>query len=166
MARDRKYKCRCCKELFSPDHRNRGRQHYCKKPACRAASRKASQAKWVRGKGRSYFKGKSNVKRVQAWRELNPDYSLRTRGQSEEALQDPLPPQTLSPQEDTPVKALQDSLSTETLLMLGFMAHFVGGPEETLQDSIEALTARLRRLGSRLLEQGFPVHLVSGGSDS
>ena len=41
-------KCRCCSEFFFPDYRNRDRQHYCFKPACRQASKLASQRRWLR----------------------------------------------------------------------------------------------------------------------
>ncbi len=38
-----KRKCQHCKTFFDPDPRSAGRQHYCATPACRKASKAASQ---------------------------------------------------------------------------------------------------------------------------
>ena len=40
-------KCKCCRKLFRPDPRNRRHQIYCSAAACRAASKAASQARWL-----------------------------------------------------------------------------------------------------------------------
>jgi hypothetical protein len=40
-------KCKCWLKLFRPDPRNRHHQRYCSVPACRAASKAASQARWL-----------------------------------------------------------------------------------------------------------------------
>ena len=36
-------KCRCCTKFFVPDARTQDRQRYCSTPACRQASKAASQ---------------------------------------------------------------------------------------------------------------------------
>ena len=62
-------KCKCCLKLFRPDPRNRHHQCYCSAPACRAASKAASQARWLaKPENQSYFHGPVNVARVRAWR--------------------------------------------------------------------------------------------------
>jgi hypothetical protein len=43
MANKSKTQCLFCREIFSADVRNRGRQKYCAKPACRAAAKAARQ---------------------------------------------------------------------------------------------------------------------------
>jgi hypothetical protein len=43
MKKNRRRKCRHCRELFRPDPRNHRHQRYCSKPACRRASKAASQ---------------------------------------------------------------------------------------------------------------------------
>jgi hypothetical protein len=47
MARGDRRKCKCCLKLFRPDPRNRRHQRYCSTPACRRASKGASQARWL-----------------------------------------------------------------------------------------------------------------------
>ena len=47
-----------CNEKHRCDHRNRGRQSYCSKPACRKASKAASQRRWLsRPENENYFRG-------------------------------------------------------------------------------------------------------------
>ena len=68
-------KCKCCLKLFRPDPRNRHHQCYCSAPACRAASKAASQARWLaKPENQSYFHGPVNVARVRAWRSRHPGY--------------------------------------------------------------------------------------------
>jgi hypothetical protein len=40
-------KCKCCRKLFRPDPRNGRHQYYCSAPTRRAASKAASQARWL-----------------------------------------------------------------------------------------------------------------------
>jgi hypothetical protein len=69
MAGGDRRKCKCCLKLFRPDPRNRHHQRYCSVPACRAASKAASQARWLAvAENQGYFRGPVNVARVQAWR--------------------------------------------------------------------------------------------------
>ncbi len=88
-----KKKCSHCKRLFRPDYRNRNRQKYCNKPECRKVSKAASQKKWLnKPENKDYFRGADNVRRVQEWREQNPDYwKLKN---SKKPLQDSLAKQT------------------------------------------------------------------------
>ena len=58
MACGERRKCKCCLKLFRPDPRNRRHQHYCSALACRAASKAASQARWLaKPENQSYFRG-------------------------------------------------------------------------------------------------------------
>ncbi len=89
MSQCRRRKCLHCHKLFRPDPRNRKRQRYCSAPACRRASKAASQRRWLnKPENRDYFRGAENVRRVQAWRQAHPDNSRRPRPQRCGALQD------------------------------------------------------------------------------
>ena len=58
MGRGERRKCRCCRQLFRPDPRNRHHQYYCSAPTCRAASKAASQANWLaQPENQNYFRG-------------------------------------------------------------------------------------------------------------
>ena len=80
MAGGDRRKCKCCLKLFRPDPRNRRHQRYCSVPACRAASKAASQARWLAApENQGYFHGPVNVARVQAWRSRHPGYWRKGR---------------------------------------------------------------------------------------
>ena len=58
MAGGDRRKCKCCLKLFRPDPRNRHHQRYCPVPTCRAASKAASQARWLAAaENQGYFRG-------------------------------------------------------------------------------------------------------------
>jgi len=67
-------RCLNCGERFNPDARNARHQRYCNAPACKAASKRASQAKWL-SRNPDYHCGQAAVVRVQAWRQAHPGYS-------------------------------------------------------------------------------------------
>jgi hypothetical protein len=74
-SRFKKEKCQNCGDLFLPDCRNRGRQIYCFKPACRKASKTASQKRWLsKPENQNYFCGADNVQRARRWRRSHPGY--------------------------------------------------------------------------------------------
>ena len=80
MADAERRKCKCCHKLFRPDPRNRHHQRYCAAPSCRAASKAASQARWLAApENQDYFRGPVNVARVKAWRARNPGYWRKRR---------------------------------------------------------------------------------------
>jgi hypothetical protein len=65
MANKKETKCLCCGEIFSVDVRNRGRQKYCPKRACRAAGKAARQRRWLgKAEDQEYFSGPEHVDRV------------------------------------------------------------------------------------------------------
>ena len=151
MGHGYRRKCKCCQKLFRPDPRNRYRQQYCSAPVCRAASKAASQARWLaKPENRDYFRGPVNVARVKVWRSRHPGYWRKGR-RSSAALQDPSTSQTVDPtaQNDDIARApLQEVLSAQPAVLIGLIAHIVGTP---LQDDIVRATGRLLRLGQDIL---------------
>ena len=115
MGMIKKKRCRNCRRLFIPDHRNRDRQKYCKTAICRKASKSASQEKWLnKPENNNYFRGALNVQRVQEWRRQNPGYWKPKDSNKAIALQEPLTPQTSENNKDNSDftnNALQDLLT-------------------------------------------------------
>ena len=150
MGRGERRKCKCCRKLFRPDPRNRHHQYYCPAPTCRAASKAASQARWLaRPENRDYFRGPVHVARVQAWRSRHPGY-WRKRRDVGPALQDVSTAQPIGSAGKTDNIAgspLQELLSAQPAVLIGLIAHLVG----PLQDDIAHTAARLLRLGNDIL---------------
>jgi hypothetical protein len=151
MARGERRKCKCCLKLFRPDPRNRRHQRYCSAPACRAASKAASQARWLATpENQDYFRGPVNVARVQAWRSRHPEYWRKGRRVGP-ALQDLSVAQLIDSSRETDNSAgapLQEVLTAQPAVLIGLIAHIVGTP---LQDDIVRTTDRLLRLGQDIL---------------
>jgi hypothetical protein len=158
MARGDRRICKCCLKLFRPDPRNRRHQRYCSAPRCRAASKAASQARWLtRPENHDYFRGPVNVARVRRWRSGNPYYWRRAQ-RRRRALQDVSMAQAIGSAAKTAnfVRSpLQDVISAQPAVLIGLIAHLVGTP---LQDDIVRTTDRLLRLGQDILamSQGPP----------
>ena len=144
-------KCKCCLKLFRPDPRNRRHQCYCSAPACRAASKAASQARWLaKPENQSYFHGPVNVARVRAWRSRHRGYWGKGRRVGI-ALQDVSMAQPIGSATETDLVArspLQEILTAQPAVLIGLIAHMVGTP---LQDDIVRTTDRLLRLGQDIL---------------
>lgn len=144
-------KCMCCRKLFSPDPRNRRHQRYCSEPVCRAASKAASQARWLaKPENEGYFRGQENVARVQGWRSRHPGY-WRAGQRTGSALQEVSTAQPIvSPakMDDMARSPLQEALTAHPAVLIGLIAHIVGTP---LQDDIVRATGRLLRLGQDIL---------------
>ena len=86
-----KRKCKHCQTFFDPDPRSVGRQRYCPQPACRQASKAASQYRWLhKPTNRDYFTGPTQVERVRQWRKAHPGYWRRQGSRAPQALQDDL----------------------------------------------------------------------------
>jgi hypothetical protein len=151
MGRGDRRKCICCRKLFRPDPRNRRQQRYCSAPVCRAASKAASQARWLaKPENQDYFRGPVNVARVQLWRSRHPGYGRGIR-RTAAALQDPLlaqPVDSTAAKLDVAYSPLQEVLTAQPAVLIGLIAHIVGTP---LQDDIVRATARLLRLGQDIL---------------
>jgi len=70
-----KRKCRHCRRLFVPDHRNKEKQNYCKKTRYQKASKAASQKKRLnKPENKDYFRCPNNVEQFQEWRKGRPEY--------------------------------------------------------------------------------------------
>jgi len=151
MGRGDRRKCTCCRKLFCPDPRNRRHQRYCSAPVCRAASKTASQARWLaKPANQGYFRGPENVARVQLWRSRHPGY-WRAGRPSGTALQEVSIAQPFVSKDKTAdmVRSpLQEVLTAQPAVLIGLIAHIVGTP---LQDDIVRATGRLLRLGQDIL---------------
>jgi hypothetical protein len=151
MAHGDRRKCKCCLKLFRPDPRNRRHQSYCSAPACKAASKAASQARWLaKPENQDYFRGPENAARVKTWRARHPGY-WRKRRSTGTALQEVSTVQPVDPSAESGDFAdapLQDVISAQPAVLIGLIAHIVGTP---LQDDIVRATGRLLRLGQDIL---------------
>ena len=160
---EKKKKCRHCRLLFEPDHRNRKKQNYCRKTPCKKASKKASQKKWLsKPENEDYFRSSDNVKRVQTWREGIPEYWKRTRRSI--ALQDLLIAQPTENKDDIKQKnaqpqkhALQDLLMAQSPVIIGLIYNLTGS---ALQDDIANTLLRMQQFGQEIL---FPKTQNQGG---
>ena len=130
-----KRKCKHCRTFFNPDPRSVRRQRYCAQPACRQASKAASQRRWLRKPdNRDYFSGPAHVERVRQWRQAHPGYWRRQRSR--------------------PPEALQDSFFMQPTMFVGLIAHLTG---LTLQEDIATTARRLQQLGRDILASS-PLH--------
>lgn len=170
MGRGERRKCRCCRQLFRPDPRNRHHQYYCSAPTCRAASKATSQARWLaRPENRDYFRGPVHVARVQAWRLRHPGY-WRNGRDIDPALQDLSTAQTIGLADKTHDIAgppLQELLVAQPAVLIGLIAHLLGTP---LQEDIVRTADRLLRLGNDILatsaaRTALPVPDCGAGRD-
>ena len=150
MGSIKRKKCRNCNCLFIPDHRNRKRQNYCRKPKCRKASKAKSQKKWLaKPENQDHFRGSTNVLRVQEWRKKNPGYWKRSKKAF--ALQDSLKPQ---PSDNTGDKGqfendtLQVFLNQQPPVIIGLISNFIGS---ALQDDISKTLLRMQQSGQDIL---------------
>ncbi|CAK0776617.1 hypothetical protein CCP4SC76_6200001 [Gammaproteobacteria bacterium] len=91
MGKERQRRCVNCDQESKPDARNAKHQQYCGAAACRAASKRASQAKWL-AKNPGYHRGPQAGARVRAWRQKHPGYSRRKPAlPNETPIQESLP---------------------------------------------------------------------------
>ena len=122
-----KCKCKHCKTFFAPDPRSAGRQRHCAKPACRKASKAASQRRWLQQPhNRDYFSGPTHVERVRQWRQNHPGYWRRPASRAPHALQEPLTlqaPQKQPCDDGVAQQALQDSFFMQPTIFVGLIAH-------------------------------------------
>jgi hypothetical protein len=150
--RRRKRKCIHCNEQYIPDPRRRRHQKHCSKPACRKASKRTAQQRWLLSKkGKGYFKGKANVRHVQAWRIAHPEYWKRSKKLTQNALQDISSLEPIVTQGDPPdlnAVALQDITTSQPALIVGLISNIVGS---TLQDVIMETSRRLIISGRDIL---------------
>ena len=171
MKSHQHHKCRCCQELFKPDFRNAHQQKYCSKPACRKASKRASNQKWLaKPENKNYHRGPEAVARVQAAQKLHPEYRARQKAKRQPALQATCIAQVLestqendtssAPQQPlaSPAKAaLQDICITQPHVFIGLIAHFFGAE---LQDEIANIYHLLQKLGEDITNGSSPDEII------
>ena len=146
-------KCRCCNHWFVPDPRTADRQRYCSAPACRHASKAASQHRWVGKHGNGdYFRGPEAVRRVQAWRARHPGYGKPKQPAAEGT-------QVIAEQIATPAQSsgnvprelprtLQEDCLTQAPAFVGRISMVTGS---TLQEDIAATARQLLLRGRNIL---------------
>lgn len=146
-------KCRCCKKFFVPDYRNVDRQHFCSQPACRRASKAASQRRWCRKtENHDYFRGDKHAQRVRQWRQRHPGYWRKKKPRSQDTQ--PFDPQAVNPEQrscNVPsphLPPLQDLCLTEHPAFVGLISLVTGS---TLQDDIAATSRRIILRGQNIL---------------
>lgn len=170
MGQERRRTCASCGEIFTPDPRNARHQRYCGQPACQAASKRASQAKWLaKTENRNYHRGAAAVARVQAWRQAHPGYSRRKSGAPQDApatlpVSPELPPAAAAsalqgacnapppapqgslptPLQDISGSPLQEILAAQPYVLIGLISHLW---DCALQEDIACAGARLLQLG-------------------
>jgi len=150
-------KCRCCNHFFVPDSRTTDRQRYCSKPACRQASKAASQRRWLSKRGNGdYFRGPEEVRRVQAWRASHPGYwkpknppSPGTQVIDKQAAN---PSQSSCNVPRELPRTLQDDCLTQDPAFVGLISMVTGS---TLQEDIAATTRQLLLRGRNILGGGL-----------
>lgn len=163
MKKIKKKKCRHCRRLFVPDHRNWKKQNYCQKGPCRKSSKKASQKKWLsKPENEDYFRSSDNVERVQKWREDTPEYWKRSKRsitlQELLTLQDTENKENIDQNDAQPQKhALQDLLMAQSPVIIGLIYNLTGS---ALQDDIANTLLRMQQFGQEIL---FPKTQNQGG---
>jgi len=158
MSTDGLRKCCQCGIWFRPG-RNGWHQHFCLKPECQVASKRASQQKWCR-KYPGYYHGEVHVKRVQAWRRKHPGY-WKQKGTANacgppDALQDLLMTQGFD-NKDVKVfrnclseeisRPLQDLLLAQQHALVGVASLITG---EALQEDIAVVLSTCYERGQRI----------------
>jgi hypothetical protein len=144
--------CRHCKQFFRPDYRNRHRQRYCSKPACRRQSKAEAQRRWLqKPENEGHFRGPENSQRVKAWRKAHPGYWRKGKPQAKGPLQDLCrgqSPQTEQVMKEIVRPALQDLCLTQPALIVGLIATLTGS---ALQEDIAEAIRRLQCKGQDIL---------------
>jgi hypothetical protein len=147
-------KCLHCEKFFLPDARNRRGQRYCRKRACRKASKAESQRRWLKqAQNRDYFTGPENAARVRAWQAAHPDYWKERRKRGGRVLQDLLIGQDAGQQGEARqdgAGVLQDHWQRQSPVVIGLIAHLAG---TVLQEDIASMTGRLIAKGQALMGQ-------------
>ncbi|MBT6338969.1 MAG: hypothetical protein HOJ48_06690 [Desulfobacula sp.] len=163
MKKIKKKKCRHCRWLFEPDHRNWKKQNYCRKTPCKKASKKASQKKWLsKPENEDYFRSSDNVERVQKWREDTPEYWKRSKRsitlQELLTLQDTENKENIDQNDAQPQKhALQDFLMAQSPVIIALIYNLTGS---ALQEDIANTLLRMQQFGQEIL---FPETQNKGG---
>jgi hypothetical protein len=153
--------CRNCHKPFVPDWRNRHRQFYCRKAACRKARKVASQRRWL-AQNAGHFKHPKHAERVRLWRERRrrravhsplTDACVDARESAVDASNpraDEREPSVSAPLLQDRFEVLQDSI-VRNPFVLGLLRHLFGCSSK---DDIEAKVRELVEMGAQV-ERGF-----------
>jgi hypothetical protein len=163
MGREKQDPCVNCGQAFVPDRRNARHQCYCGAAACKAASKRASQAKWL-AKNPDYHRGAEAVARVTGLATgapgIQPPQACAacrvrdTRNLDVRArhLSAPLPAEAArpvkkscnAPEIEADASPLQDFLNAQPTVLIGLIAHISDLPE-----------LRLRRPANRVIQKPY-----------
>ncbi len=145
-------RCLCCKKVFVPDPRARGRQRFCSDATCQGESKRRSQERWCRKtENKAYWRGPDQVRRVQVWRRENSGFSKKRRKDSAPA---PLQGLTVPLQEETAPPPLQDVILPQDPLLVGLVSLLT---RSTLQDEIAKACRDLIAKGRAILHRQIVV---------
>jgi hypothetical protein len=151
MSAPGRRKCQHCSEFFPPDPRNGYHQRYCSKPACRTASKRASQRKWEsRPENRDYSRSAEKRGKVRAWQAAHPGYWKRRR-KKKTVLPDLCLAQPTRGQTDKGKAVdvvLPDLLAAQPPVVIGLIAQMTGS---VLPEDIAVMTGRLIARGRALM---------------
>ena len=158
-VRPKRRKCRSCNDFFFPDFRNQDRQHYCSKPECRQASKRASQERWLRQPAnRDYFRGLSRTC-SECGTGARPIRAIGRRGHLRLERLKPLihsgltQSRSLVTHRSSPLGTLQDSCLPKDPGFIGLVAMITGA---TLQEDIAATARRVVERGRHILGLNLP----------
>lgn len=142
-------KCKCCKCFFYPNPRVGARQRYCSNEACRRASKKASQAKWL-AKNPGYFRGGDSTERVRAWRRRNPGY-WKCNKRAAVSQQDQIKIYPVAPEEDAACSARhaqQEQISALEPVLAGILAFVTGSTQQDeIAQALQKVLSLSREIG-------------------
>jgi hypothetical protein len=151
-------KCPCCRKFFRPDYRNGHHQRFCSAPACRQASKVASQRRWRRTSfGSNYHRGEHEAWRVQQWRQAHPGYWKKPKPTSKPPQ--PADPQPVNPEQSSrnvprsELRTLQDFCLTQEPAFVGLISMVTGS---TLQEDIAQTARNLLLRGQNILGLKIP----------
>ena len=174
MAKPRfKRVCRHCHKPFIPDWRNRHRQFYCRKPACRKARKAASQRRWL-AQNPDHSKQPKHAERVRRWREGRRRRAVQTPAteacvdtresiaDASKSRADQRKPAVSAPLLQDRFEVLQDSIMRNPFV-LGLLRRLFGCSSK---DNIETTVRELIRMGAEvelgLVDGGGPQPVVPG----
>ena len=117
MANKVQSKCLCCGDIFTVDVRNRGRQKYCSKRACRAVGKATRQRRWLaKPENRNYFRGARQRRAGARVAAAHPGYWRNTARYRRRTLQDAHRAQAIELYTESTTVALTRRASTAKVL--------------------------------------------------
>ncbi len=150
MANKVQSKCLCCGDIFTVDVRNRGRQKYCPKRACRASRQSGASAPLARETGEPRLLQRPGARGTGADVASGPSgvLALPSTRPRRCATRRPCAAKSLKRPEDLARRALQDALRCQGPVLIGLIAHL---SDSALQDDIASTTRGLLQLGQDIL---------------